>query len=294
MIFKKLVENLPKIPKNATIKFNQGDNKVRKEIISRVLAAYNNPELLNNKYIFKTTYDSAMHYGLDTSINPWLQFLDQQNLDFDKHLSEQLPTLWQLHLKENIDLLQEFVLNDLNKIDFNKTTSAEEFNYTVKLLDVLNNQDKLSKFFNDPSVVDVAQLHQNNDVNDYYKRAGIGKHNDPDTLFGMVEIWSEGNEVEKTVEEYTEAELKKIIERDERGRIPLKELEQKFKSNGQLVDDFVCYSNNTEHKSYGSPQEIQDNIDSSSKIGQFYIWDAQTNKWSIYTTKRTKKVLRSL
>ena len=283
MIFKKLVENLPKIPKNATTKFNQGDTKVRKEIISRVLAAYNNPELLNNKYIFNTTYDSVMHYGLDTSINPWLQFLDQQNLDFDEPLSKQLPTLWQLHLKENLDLLQEFVLNDLNKIDFNKTTSVEEFNYTVKLLDVLNNRDKLSKFFNNPDVVDMAQLHQNNDVTKYYKRAGIGKHNDPDTLFGMVEIWSDGNEVSKENKDLTVTELRAI--KKQYLHSTRDDIEKSLGGVNEIEDNTVIFAKSISHNS--KPTSIDEMSDP-----HFWIWEAESKQWKEYNTPNSKRVLK--
>ena len=282
MIFKRLVENLPKIPKNATLKFNRADSKTQKEIIQRVLNAYNDNDLLNKKGVFKSTYDSALHYGLDPDANPWLQFLDKKNFKIDNTLDEVLPLIFQTHIKSNIDLLQDFMLNDLLKIDYNKSTKEDEIIYTLRLLDTVYNKDKLRQFFHDPQAINTDELHQNNDPRNYYKRAGIGKHGDPETLFGTVELWSEGNEVDRETKELTINELRRL--KDMYKNNTLDEIEKTLRNEHQLKDNTVVFASNKEHNS--NPQSVEKMSDPN-----FWIWDDGKKQWDKYITEKTKKVL---
>lgn len=285
MIFKRLVENLPKIPKNATIKFNKADEKTRKEIIERVLMAYNDNNLLDKKGVFKSTYDSVVHYGLDSNINPWLQFLDQKTFKIDNYIDEVLPLIFQTHVKYNIDLLQDFMLNNLLKIDYNKTTRDDELVYTLKLLDTVYNKDKLRKFFSNTDGIDINELHQDNNPNNYYKRAGIGKHNDPDTLFGTVELWSEGNETESQSKELTITELRKLKEMYKNKS--LEDIEQSLGGKHNIEDNTIVFASNVKHNS--SPKNDKDITDPN-----FWIFDADKKRWDKYITDKSKKVLNEI
>lgn len=285
---------IPKIPKNATVKFNKADKKTQMEIIKRILTAYNTPNSKNlEKWpgIVKATYNSAEHYGLDPTINPFLQFLARKKFPInDKMGDSNMVNLFELNRVNNIDLVQPFILDG----EFMGIPDKKDFIYTVKLLDVINNPNKLKRFFKDPDVVNEEELHIDNNPNNNYKPAGIGKHLDPDTLFGTVELWSDANDVSKEKNDVlTISQLKDIIKRDDDGNKKLKDIEADLRAKGELKDGVVCYSKNIEHvDSTASYKEIQKNIDDMQKNGKFYIWS--NNRWEPYINERTKKVLGSM
>lgn len=282
MIFKRLlVENLPKIPKNATKKFNLADEKARKEIIKRVLDAYQVPGLSKNKGLFKATYDSAAHYGLDTSINPWFEFIDVTKSRIEEPYSDYLPTLFNLHSKDNIDLNPEFLPDE----NFKNIKDKNEYTYLIKLLDTLNNDSKIKKFFVNTDVIDDAQLRVGNKPDAEYKPVGIGKHNDPNTIFGMVEIWSENNEIDKSIKNLTLSELRNI--KDQYLNSIRDDIERSLGGPNAIEDDTVIFARAIKHNS--KPKSVADMSDA-----RFWIWDAEDRKWNEYNTPDSKRVLREL
>ena len=277
MIFKRLVESLPKIPKNATLKFNKADDKTRQEIIKRVLDAFNVPNLSKNKGLFKATFDSALHYGLDTSINPWFEFIDTTKNHIKEPYSDYLPTLFKLHSKENIDLNAEFLPDE----HFKNIRDVNEYSYLVKLLDTLSNPSKLSKFFKNTDV-NFEELRVGNDPDAPYKPVGIGKHSDPDTIFGTVEIWSEGNEVEQQIE-IGVRELRAIKQKYAGKSRDV--IENELGGPNKIDDDTIIYSEHIKHNSKPTEKDLESDP-------HFWIWDKTNMKWQEYNTPHSKKVLR--
>lgn len=288
MRFKLLLEKLPKIPRDATIKFNKADPQTRKEIIMRVLKAYNKPMLLKPdviKGVYKSTYASAEQYGLDPSINDWLPFLDSVKENFNEATAEVLPIIFDIHKREGIDILKPWLLNGLAHINFTKTNKKEEINYIIKLLDVLYDDNKVRKFFTDPEQLDYNELFENNDPSGYYKPAGIGRHNDPDTLFGLIEIWSEGNEKSAEGKQLTLHDLRTI--KDKYKNEMRDDIEKSLGGPHKIEDDTVIYAENIKHNS--NPKDTEKLSDPS-----FWIWDANKKQWDKYITPNSKKVLAEI
>lgn len=179
MIFR-LYESVPNLPDYVEQEFDDASKQEQVEIIKDLIENdYKKPDLYN---ILDAIYMSCVRSGLDTKSNKFLQLIDKLNFKIDKEHAKNFYNLVKLSTSSTIDLTRPYLTKPaIYEVD------EKDFDYTVKLFDIVNNKSKISKFFNNVDNISEKDLYDEQGNIKPVGKEGSGT----DTLFGTVESWSQ-------------------------------------------------------------------------------------------------------
>ena len=201
MRFKLLLEKYPYVNADAKDTFEKSNNDGRKRIIAQVISNFSNPNA--NKLKNSITY-GANTWGVSAQgegeTNPFFSFVDKL-LNSKVPLNNQVDT----YLSHYIDMVKSGVVQDA-KGTFNGGAdylfepslyqrNKDDFDFTVRAFELLRNPTLAKKYFKDISVLNKEELFTNGKI----KPVGTNKDlSNPNTLRGLFEIWSTGNDAGKS------------------------------------------------------------------------------------------------
>ena len=193
----KLLESIPKLSNEEIQSWSQLNRDNPKEssakqyaLVDDVIKRFNNAKLLN---LAPSLFHSFEVYSPNPLYNPFYEFLDnlgKTKVNFNNHekLNEFLISLIDINNKEGISFNNKYFLLP----SLYERNNLREFNYTVRLLDAVNNSYKMSRLLKNPSVVKIKELFVDNNINNDLKPVGEGDNSD-NTLFGVVSRWAGKN-----------------------------------------------------------------------------------------------------
>lgn len=178
-----LNESLPNITQEDIEAWNNSSNEEHKDMLPKILAKFKQDGLGN---IFQKLLRNFNMFGIDPKKNPMINVLS--NLEFvpQKKHAENFNHLTDLQ-EEGIAQLPK----DFYELESLYDRPLKDFDYTVKIFELLNNRKELSKYFIDTTDVTVDKFY---DENGNIKPAGIGKTEDENTIYGMIELLAIDNE----------------------------------------------------------------------------------------------------
>lgn len=206
--------------------WDSADDKRREVIIREILQSLGStPDERKRLAQFADSFrHSCFEFGIEPESNPfiyYIQALVKNNKTSDKEdayvnrLVELVSTgdVSQDRIKEAYRSKKHFLMNP--SIFYR---NEKDFEYTVKIFDIVMSPTRLKSFIDDVSVVNIAQLYEGDKEGGKIKQAGSeSTAYDTNTIYGVVEAWSEGNEVEDKQAKrggkklnYTQAQLEKI------------------------------------------------------------------------------------
>lgn len=206
--------------------WDSADDKRREVILREILQSLGST--LDERKRLAQFADSFRHscfeFGIEPENNPfiyYIQSLVKNNKTSDKEdayinrLVELVSTgeVSQDRIREAYKSKDHFLMNP--SIFYR---NEKDFEYTVKIFDIVMSPTRLKSFIDDVSVVNIAQLYEGDEEGRKIKQAGSeSTAYDTNTIYGVVEAWSEGNEVEEKGTkrggkklDYTRAQLEKI------------------------------------------------------------------------------------
>ena len=193
----KLLESIPKLSNEEIQSWSKLNRDNPKEssanqyaLVDDVIKRFNNAKLLN---LAPSLFHSFEVYSPNPLYNPFYEFLDKlgkTKVNFNNHekLNEFLISLIDINNKEGISFNNKYFLLP----SLYERNNLREFNYTVRLLDAVNNSYKMSRLLKNPSVVKIKELFVDNNINNDLKPVGEGDNSD-NTLFGVVSRWGGKN-----------------------------------------------------------------------------------------------------
>lgn len=143
------------------------------------------------QYAYDVWKDTIFEYGLGEE-NPILSILYYLQDETGGEVLASLDTL--LYYLENgeIDLTQPFLKN---VSIYNR--GYKETSYTIKILDIVHNPDKLANYFTDPQKIDIRQLYN---ADGSVKEAGLGGPKNGhygDVMYNIIATWEMAEEEEE-------------------------------------------------------------------------------------------------
>lgn len=193
----KLLESIPKLSNEEIQSWSQLNRDNPKEssanqdaLVDDVIKRFNNSKLLN---LAPSLFHSFEVYSPNPLYNPFYEFLDnlgktKVNFNNYKKINEFLISLIDINNKESVSFNNKYFLLP----SLYERNNLREFNYTVRLLDAVNNRHKMSRLLKNPSVVKVKELFVDNNINNDLKPVGEGDKSD-NTLYGVVLRWGGKN-----------------------------------------------------------------------------------------------------
>lgn len=190
MIFR-LKSILLEKPTQRDIWFDKNTPSKDSDVIDWVNNKSKNPSLQNliaedteeSRQVLRAIRSTIFVHGFQEASNDFLKFakkFDFSRITVKAHFKN-IETLAQLYIgSDAINLTRKHIFNDTLY-----ERSARDFEYTVKLLNILTDSALVKKYYRDPSVVDLTQIYDGQGI----KPAGIGDFSTK-TLYGTVEAWS--------------------------------------------------------------------------------------------------------
>ena len=166
------------------------------EVIMKSYLGISNPK--NNRELKTLIDDSIDTYSIDPSKNKFLSYL--LTLKNIRKLSE---NDWNGFITDNLAVLNTRALaGDELKKEWYYDMGAlnrpyKEFTYIINIADVLSDDSKRGKYFNNLEETTVGKIYEDGkvDINDKIKEPGLGSNN-LDTIFGMINDWTKKYGVE--------------------------------------------------------------------------------------------------
>lgn len=137
--------------------------------------------LSNIKHSLRYNFDK---FGVDPQENPFMKFITSMPFIFEERDE---PLINILSDKQSYNALNYD--NSYLKEESLYNRTPEDFQYTVNLFEIVNDPDKLRRYFSNPSDIDKSDLY---DSKGRIKPVGTSEtSDDTSTLFGVIEDWSE-------------------------------------------------------------------------------------------------------
>lgn len=178
-----LLESLPKILKQDILDWNKAAQPEKSKMLDEIIKKYNKPELFNIRSAIKNNF---YRHGINPKENPFVNFLDTLKFKPTKKQDINFMRLGDLIVSDHIDITKDYLTKE-SLYDRNEN----DFIYTVKLFDIVNDRSKISKYFKDTTHINESELYSDANGNEIKP---VGKEgDDTDTLYGTVEFWSGEN-----------------------------------------------------------------------------------------------------
>lgn len=205
---------------------------------------------------------SCFEFGIDAQHNPFMQYIPMLVEKVKTSTKEDSYVNKLVELVSSGELSKDAIRNaakDKDHFLINPSLfyrNEKDFEYTVKVWDILTSPIRLKQFIKDTSVVNINELYENGEPGGKIKPAGSeSTAMDTNTIYGVIEAWSDGNEVDDVEDkksgkplEYTKAQLEKIKENKHYADLSTIPDEEKWENNVVYV-----YFNNDMVKGQGDP-----------------------------------------
>lgn len=208
--------------------WNSANDDRRELIVREILQSLGSNETERKQLLeFVDSFrHSCYEYGIEPDANPFIYYIQAlvKNIKTSSKEDSYINRLVELvsagevsqdRIKEAYRSKDHFLMNP--SLFFR---NEKDFEYTVKIFDIVMSPTRLKTFIKDTSVVDINELYQDGKEGGKIKPAGNESTSyDTGTIYGVVEAWSEGNEVDDSVKSsktsskkinYTKAQLEKI------------------------------------------------------------------------------------
>lgn len=180
MIVKRLLESLPQISTEDIAKWEKASDSTRNNYLNRILNEYGKPDLQNIKPAIKANFSE---FGIDPNKNDFIGLLDRLTFPVTKDLNSYFLQLSKMVVTDSVDLSKDY-LAEKSLYD----RSLEDFIYTVRLFDTVNQRHKLAKFFKDTTNINEKALYVDGSTTEI--KPVHTTDDGLDSLFGTVESWS--------------------------------------------------------------------------------------------------------
>lgn len=244
--------------------WDSADDK-RREVIAREILqslGHNSSERQSLLNFVDSFRHSCFEFGIRWQDNPFLDYLPSLIKNTKTSTKEDGYVNRLVELVSSGDLSKDAIRDaarDKDHFLINPSLfyrNEKDFEYTVKVWDILTSPTKLKQFIKDASVVDINELYENGKSGGKIKPAGNeSSATDTGTIYGVIEAWSDGNEVDDVEDtksgkpvKYTKAQLEKIKEDKHYADLSAIPNEEKWENNVVYV-----YFNNDMVKGQGDP-----------------------------------------
>lgn len=229
------------------------DDKRREVICREILQSLGDNS--NDRKKLLNFIDSFRHscyeFGIEAQNNPFMQYIPMlvENNNTSSKEDDYVNALVEMASNGSLsrDGIREASKDKkhflMNPSLFQRNT--KDFEYTVKVWDILSSPTRLAQFLDNPEVVDLSQLYVDGKEGGKIKPAGDESDAmNTDTIFGTVEAWAKGNEDVATTNkkkkgnntQYTKAQLEKIKRNKRFNDLSKVPDEEKWEGNVIYVD----------------------------------------------------------
>ena len=207
--------------------WDSADDKRREVICREILQSLGDNS--NDRKQLTNFVDSFRHscfeFGINAQHNPFMQYIPMLVNNIKTSTKEDNYVNRLVELVSSGELSKDAIRDaSRNKDHFLINASLfyrneKDFEYTVKVWDILTSPTRLKQFIKDTSVVDINELYEDGKPGGKIKPAGNeSTAMDTSTIYGVIEAWSDGNEVDDVedkkkggkVERYSKAQLERI------------------------------------------------------------------------------------
>ena len=182
-----LLENVPQITNEMVALWKAGDQAIRDILVDHIIQQYSHKELENIKSSIRKSFYA---YGIDTNTNPFIAFFD--TLAKTNNITKEYNALVSvmIDLTERRDIKVDIKSRSAGYLTHPSlwNRNVEDFTYTLRAFDVVQDKNKLKKYFKRIDGIDISGFML---PDGSIKPAGSeATADDMDTIYGTIEFWS--------------------------------------------------------------------------------------------------------
>lgn len=187
-----LLENIPTITDKFKNNWLKATSTERNDAVSKIIDYMKKPGLNNIAVAIKDNFETN---GIDPKTNKFYELLNNLKFAPTASMNDNFRTLTDLQNRGLVDVTHKY----LTEYPSLYNRSPQDFEYTVNAFEIVLDPQEVSKYFKDTTYIDIDQFIDPD--TDEVLPAGKKGDEPTESIYGVIEEWSKGNESDESYKE---------------------------------------------------------------------------------------------